>query len=145
LSSKDVPNVSELPADTLDPSQYENVLRFSGKWLSLYQAGRRQRLYTEVSKRSEQYLAAIIDGVRLTQRLGASTLPFRAFHGGNARIQAGRLGFVQNVNGEIVPRLLTSSSVANYDLTYVPVALRPFISSHSEAASESPSLSPVVT
>jgi hypothetical protein len=123
LRSSDVPAVSGLPADTLDQDQYENVLRFSGRWLSRRQAGQRHRLYTEVTDLSEKRLEARIDGVHLTQRLGPCTMPFRAFRGGNARIQAGRLSFIRNTKGVIVPHLLTSRNSELYTLAYIPVSM----------------------
>jgi hypothetical protein len=107
-------------ADLLTQTDYENVLRFSGRTISREEAAGRLALYPQATRLSEMYLERIIDGVHLTQRRGSSTLSFRSFPGGSSRIQAGRACFVRNPKGHIIPRLLTTANVDRYQILYVP-------------------------
>jgi hypothetical protein len=115
--------VTTAAADALSEDDYENVLRFSGRWLDPTAAAGRLARYLEVTTLSEKYLAEVIDGVHLTQRRGSSTLSFRSFPGGSARIQTGRCGFLRNSRGKLIPRLLTTGNIRQYRINYAPLSL----------------------
>lgn len=102
--------------------EYENVLRFSYRRHDRREAGRRQCLYARVCRLSEQRLEPHLDGMHLTQRLSESCLSFRSFPGGSARMQTGRLCFVETSRGEVVPKLLTTSNLERSRLLFVPAA-----------------------
>jgi hypothetical protein len=87
---------------------------FLGRRCERGEAAERARLYDEVTAASERLLAQRIDGVRLAQRASATTLPFRAFLGGDARIQAGEVALLAEGSGRARPVLLTSRNVGDY-------------------------------
>lgn len=98
---------------------YENVVRFLGRPCSPEEALERALRYEPIIEVSESLLAEFIDGVHLTQRATASTLAFRAFPGGAARIQCGEVALCHNEHGKLRPFLLTSHNVDAFELEVV--------------------------
>jgi hypothetical protein len=75
----------------------------------------RIRLYQQTSAVTEQLLGKVVRGVRLTQRATPSTLGFRSFPGGDARIQCGEVALGRSPDGGVGSILLTSRNVDLYD------------------------------
>jgi hypothetical protein len=123
FSRDELSSVRADQATALSQREYENVLRFSGRMLDRPEAAFRLRLYREALRRSEHHLARAIDGIHLTQRKEAGTLSFRSFRGGCARIQTGRVCFVRNRKGRMIPKLLTTSNVSRFQIHFVPTTL----------------------
>ena len=70
---------------------------------------------------TEELLEPAISGVRLTQRATASTLGFRAFPGGDQRIQVGQLALGPGMRGRLRPILITSRNAPRHHLTWIDV------------------------
>jgi hypothetical protein len=103
---------SSVPTD----DQIENVARFVGRVCSPREASLRIERYRRTTIATEALLARAIHGVRLTQRAGPSTLGFRAFAGGDQRIQVGRVAFTNRRGNGVRPILLTSHSIGQFHL-----------------------------
>jgi hypothetical protein len=88
----------------------ENVSRFLGRRCSVDEARERVTRYKSVTQISEDRLSSMIDGFHMTQRATPSTFGFRAFPGGDSRIQAGRLGLLRSDASRMRPVLITSRS-----------------------------------
>lgn len=86
----------------------ENVARFIGRPCGVQEAKERIARYQVVTQASEMHLAAIIEGVHMTQRATRSTFGFRSFPGGDSRIQAGEVILLWDKRGAVTPKLLTS-------------------------------------
>jgi hypothetical protein len=93
------------------------VSRFTGRVCSLTETRDRVERYRAVTEDSERLLATLIDGVHMTQRATESTLCFRAFPGGDSRMQSGEVAITTNRTGRLIPTLLTSSNAAHFDIS----------------------------
>jgi hypothetical protein len=97
------------PVVEVSPKDLENVCRFLGRRCSVDEAQHRMALYKAVTQISEERLSSKVDGVHMTQRATPSTFGFRAFPGGDSRIQAGRVGLIRDEDAKkIRPVLITS-------------------------------------
>ncbi len=104
------------------PAEVENVARFLGRPCTAEEARQRMVRYQWVTQRSDEFLGRVVDGVRMTQRATPGTFGFRAYPGGDCRIQAGEVVAVEDAGGRIVPRLVTSRSEALDALRRVSLA-----------------------
>ena len=96
-------------------AEIDNVARFLGHRCSQAEAVERIRLYRQTSAVTEQLLGKVVRGVRLTQRATPSTLGFRSFPGGDARIQCGELALGRSPDSGIGSILLTSRNIDLYE------------------------------
>jgi hypothetical protein len=101
---------------TLTEGVYQNVMRFLGRPCAPEEALERALRYQPIIEASETLLEELIDGVHLTQRATSSTLAFRAYPGGAARIQCGEVALCHNEHGKLHPFLLTSQNLAAFEL-----------------------------
>lgn len=109
--------IPEVPLDAPPTDdQIENVARFLGRRCSPPEASLRIERYRRTTIATEALLARAIHGVRLTQRAGPSTLGFRAFAGGDQRIQVGQVVFSNRRGDGVRPILLTSRNVDRFRL-----------------------------
>ncbi len=99
----------------LSEQETENVSRFLGRHCGMSEALARNIIYDKATEVTEKNLTSVVTGVRLTQRATEDTLGFRSFPGGDSRIQAGEIAFTHNKKGKLIPTLLTSRNVGNYD------------------------------
>jgi len=95
----------------------ENVARFLGRPCDGEEARDRIERYDRTTVVTEELLEPAIRGVRLTQRASAATLGFRAFPGGDQRIQVGQVALTEKSNGGAKAILLTSRNAAAFDVT----------------------------
>jgi hypothetical protein len=92
----------------LTPAERDNVSRFVGRACDDDDARDHLERYQRALRVSERLLAPYLGGVRLTQRATASSLGFRAFAGGDARLQSGEVDVVLGEGGSPRPGLITS-------------------------------------
>ncbi len=95
-------------------AQHRNVERFLGRPCEESEALQRCIRYREVCAASEALLAPLIKGFHLTQRATASTMCFRAYPGGDSRIQSGEVALRSDAGWQLGPILLTSANVEEY-------------------------------
>ncbi|HED36481.1 MAG TPA: hypothetical protein ENJ08_19970 [Gammaproteobacteria bacterium] len=108
--------VENLITQPLAEGVVENVSRFVGRHCDMHEAQARIDIYAKASEVTENNLAGVVTGVRLTQRATENTLGFRSFPGGDSRIQAGEIALKHNKKGKLGPTLLTSRNISDYDL-----------------------------
>jgi len=101
-------------AVSLTPGQRDNVERFLGRPCDEAEAVERFLRYQEVIDISDRLLATLIAGVRMTQRATPETLCFRAFPGGDSRIQSGEIALARNDQRRLYPLLLSSRNIGDY-------------------------------
>ncbi|PIN86370.1 hypothetical protein COV19_05240 [Candidatus Woesearchaeota archaeon CG10_big_fil_rev_8_21_14_0_10_44_13] len=102
--------------------QHENVMRFSGKKCTLGESMMMIQRYKGIIEVSESLLANMVKGsIHLTQRHTDSTICFRAFPGGDSRIQCGQVVVGYTKETKEYPFLLTSRCFEKYGIK--PVAL----------------------
>jgi len=99
---------------TVNASVIENVARFLGRPCGMEEALERLARYRAVTGVSEEHLESLIDGVHMTQRATPTTLCFRPFEGGDARIQTGEVALTTSNSGGVRPVLLTSRNRFDY-------------------------------
>jgi len=99
---------------------HDNVERFLGRHCSPEEALERIQLYERTTAVTEQLLARVVSGVRMTQRANRTTLGFRAYPGGDSRVQCGEVALSWNAKNDPSPVLLTSRNIGLYEC--VPVA-----------------------
>lgn len=99
--------------------EVENVERFLGRHCSAEEAADRIDGYRRAAIVTEQLLARVVRGVRMTQRATSATLGFRAFPGGDSRTQCGEVAVSRTAKGKLYPVLLTSRNLASYHVTPV--------------------------
>jgi hypothetical protein len=107
------------PHPEVTPSDVQNVARFLGRSCDPSEAAARMELYSRTGRVTEELLAPAIEGVRLTQRATPSTLGFRAFPGGDQRIQSGQLALSPDSTGRVRPILITTYNTEQYDLQWI--------------------------
>lgn len=107
--------VSEASDQFLSEWEIENVSRFVGRRCDMSEAMARIDMYGKASEVTENNLAGVVTGVRLTQRATENTLGFRSFPGGDSRIQSGEIAIIHNKKGKLRPILLTSRNIGEYD------------------------------
>ena len=100
---------------TLSEEQIDNVSRFVGRRCDMPEAQARIANYVRATEVTENNLAGVVTGVRLTQRATDSTLGFRSYPGGDSRIQAGEIAITHNKKRALRPVLLTSRNIVGYD------------------------------
>ncbi len=104
---------SPLPAaDAPSPATLENIRRFLGRACSPAQALARLARYQRAQSASERLLAPWLNGVRLTQRATPTSLGFRAFPGGDSRLQSGEVVVLASACAAARPLLVTSRNRA---------------------------------
>jgi hypothetical protein len=113
LAALKVERLAVPPAD----DDAENVMRFLGRRCTPEEVLERLDKYRRTCVVTEQLLAGVVNGVRMTQRASATTLGFRPFPGGDSRTQCGEVALARNSNGKLHPVLLTSRSIDNYVTT----------------------------
>jgi hypothetical protein len=96
-------------------AEIDNVARFLGHPCAQAEALERIRLYRRTTTVTENLLARVVRGVRMTQRATPATLGFRSFPGGDARIQCGELALGRGSGGGIASILLTSRNIDLYE------------------------------
>jgi hypothetical protein len=116
FDASDYANASIPTVPAPSPSAIDNVARFLGRPCSGDEARERIGRYASLGQESDRKLGSIIDGVRMTQRATPSTFGFRAFPGGDCRIQAGEVVLTRNPRGRLVPKLATSKTLSSYTL-----------------------------
>ena len=107
--------VTEASDQSLSEWEIENVSRFVGRRCDMSEAMARIDMYGKASEVTENNLAGVVTGVRLTQRATENTLGFRSFPGGDSRIQSGEIAIIHNKKGKLRPILLTSRNIGEYD------------------------------
>lgn len=108
--------------DAITPPLKDNVERFIGRRLDTDTALHQLARYSAGSAATEACLATAVDGVRLTQRATPDTLAFRAFPGGDVRIQCGEVSLAIASKGRVRPMLLSSANYAGHHKEPVDVA-----------------------
>ena len=103
----------------LDPSDndIENVHRFLGRTCDAAEAHERIARYLQAGEMTEEHLAGVVRGVRMTQRATGATLGFRPFPGGDSRTQVGEVAISPKPDGNLRCVLLTSRNVGHYRCT----------------------------
>ena len=101
-----LPRATVMPV--LTPHERDNVSRFVGRACDDDDARDHLERYQRALRVSERLLAPHLGGVRLTQRATASSLGFRAFAGGDARLQSGEVDVVLGEGMSPRPGLITS-------------------------------------
>ncbi len=137
LSGYDLEAVDAVePFDSPSQRDVENVERFLGRHCDVAEAAKRMARYVKASEMTEEHLAGIVRGVRMTQRATGGTLGFRPFPGGDSRTQCGEVALGPNSKGKLRPFLLTSRNVENLDCTRweYPGLLPPVLSRITYAA-----------
>jgi hypothetical protein len=115
VSDYDVKPVSEdaINSTRLSENEYENVKRFLGHDCSIEEATKRTLVYKQIGDRTDELFYRFFrNGVHMTQRASRSTICFRAFPGGDSRIQSGEVVLGTNQKNKLCPFLMTSQ---NYD------------------------------
>ena len=102
------------PAPAVSEADRENVERFLGRPCSHEEALTRIVRYRDATKRTEERLAPFIRGFRMTQRATETTIGFRSFPGGDARIQCGQVAYRRHKGELIQPFLLTSRNLSAF-------------------------------
>lgn len=99
-------------ADAPGPATLENIRRFLGRACSPAQALAHLARYQRAQSVSERLLAPWLTGVRLTQRATPTSLGFRAFPGGDSRLQSGEVVVLASARAAARPLLVTSRNRA---------------------------------
>jgi hypothetical protein len=99
-------------ADEPSPATLENIRRFLGRACSPAQALAHLARYQRAQSVSERLLALRLNGVRLTQRATPNSLGFRAFPGGDSRLQSGEVVVLASARAGPRPLLVTSRNRA---------------------------------
>jgi hypothetical protein len=115
-------DTTSVPISLPSPDVVENVSRFLGRDCGVSEAMDRIARYQVVSDETEKKLRSLIHGVRMTQRATPSTFGFRAFPGGDSRIQSGDVILIYHHNGRIEPRLVTSQSHLSGNIRHIDVS-----------------------
>ena len=124
---------------SLTRQQHENVERFLGRPCDEAEAVERFLRYQDVIEISDRLLATLIFGVHMTQRATPATICFRAFPGGDCRIQSGEIALARNNNRKLYPLLLSSHNVGEYACRrYQFPELLPAVISHVTYAERAP-------
>lgn len=103
------------PAAVPTAKAHDNVERFLGRRCDTSEAAERIERYTRTSAVTEELLARVVDGVRMTQRATPLTIGFRPFPGGDSRTQCGTVVLGHSSNARLRPFLLTSWNVEEHD------------------------------
>jgi len=100
----------------LSDEELENVRRFVGYDCSMEEAVRRSLVYKNIGWVTDDLFSKYFnDGIHMTQRASPTTICFRAFSGGDSRIQAGQVALGLSKKNKIYPFLLTSKNINNYN------------------------------
>jgi len=102
-------------AGTVTRKEHETVERFLGRTCDITEAAERAARYRDITRISGQLIDAQIDGLRMTQRATPDTICFRAYPGGDSRMQSGQVALKTTVKGDVLPVLLTSHNEHEYD------------------------------
>jgi hypothetical protein len=102
-------------AGTVTRKEHETVERFLGRTCDITEAAERSARYRDITRISGQLIDAQVDGLRMTQRATPETICFRAYPGGDSRMQSGQVALKTTVKGDVVPVLLTSHNEHEYD------------------------------
>ncbi len=117
VSDYDVKPISQeaIKSTSLSEDQYHNVKRFLGHDCPIEEAIRRVLVYKQIGDRTDELFSNFFrDGVHMTQRASKSTICFRAFPGGDSRIQSGQVVLGINQRNKIYPFLMTSQNINDY-------------------------------
>ena len=95
--------------------EHQTVERFLGRACDVTEAVERSARYRDITRISGQLIDARVDGLRMTQRATPDTICFRAFPGGDSRMQSGQVALKTSVNERVLPFLLTSHNAHEYD------------------------------
>jgi hypothetical protein len=96
-------------------AEVDNVARFLGRRCSPTEAVERMRLYRRTEATTECLMGRAVRGMRLTQRSTPTTLGFRSFPGGDARIQCGEVALGRRLDRGFGALLLTSQNIDLYE------------------------------
>jgi len=102
-------------AGTVTLKEHETVERFLGRACDISEVAERSARYQDITRISGQLIDAQIDGLHMTQRATPDTICFRAYPGGDSRIQSGQVALKMTVEGDVRPVLLTSHNQSEYD------------------------------
>ncbi len=102
-------------ARTVTRKEHETVERFLGRACDITEVAERFARYGVITKISGQLIDAQIDGLHMTQRATPDTICFRAYPGGDSRIQSGQVALKTTAEGDVRPVLLTSHNEREYD------------------------------
>lgn len=102
-------------AGSVTRKEHETVERFLGRACDVAEAAERAARYRDITRISGQLIDARVDGLRMTQRATPDTICFRAYPGGDSRIQSGQVALKTTVDGKVLPFLLTSHNAHEYD------------------------------
>jgi hypothetical protein len=106
---------SEMPsAEIVTRKEHETVERFLGRVCDITEVADRRARYRNIMRISSQLIDAKIDGLRMTQRATPDTICFRAYPGGDSRMQSGQVALKTSVEGDVRPVLLTSHNEHEY-------------------------------
>jgi hypothetical protein len=102
-------------AATVTRKEHETVERFLGRACDFTEVAERFARYRDITRISGQLIDARIDGLHMTQRATPDTICFRAYPGGDSRMQSGQVALKTTVEGDVRPILLTSHNEQEYD------------------------------
>lgn len=100
---------------TLTQKEHETVERFLGRACDVAEAMERTTRYRDITRISGQMIDAKVDGLRMTQRATPDTICFRSYPGGDSRMQSGQIALKIADDDSVLPFLLTSHNVHEYD------------------------------
>ncbi len=100
---------------TVTQKEHETVERFLGRACDVAEAIERTARYRDITQISGQLIGAKVDGLRMTQRATPDTICFRSYPGGDSRMQSGQIALKITGDDSVLPFLLTSHNVHEYD------------------------------